>query len=198
MAKVTRFERWWLSAWPHRLHIRGYVPKFLKLCPEPFRGEVLEIGAGSGWTSQRILETFPQVELTATDLDPRATKSFRHLKESYGNRLHVQSADVLDLPFDRESFDITIAVDAMHHVDDLSGALQQLLRVLRFGGLLGIADEDQRFVIGPLRWLWPAATIINRDRLVQALKKEGAEIIISEGDVHFSIWARKPYANSSS
>ena len=179
MGTLSWFERWWLSAWPHRLHIRGFVPKFLDASPEPFRGEVLEVGAGAGWTSQQILETYPQVELTATDLDPRATKSFRHLQEKYGHRLKVQEADILELPFDRASFDVVIAVHVMHHLDDAPSAIQQFLRILRPGGMIGIADEEHRHQ--------------RRTDVERVLAAEEADIKVSEGNGHFMVWATKPY-----
>jgi hypothetical protein len=73
-----------MNSWPHRWRLKATVPRFLRNCLEPFRGEVLEIGAGSGWTSRQILETFPQVELTATDIDPDATKAFEQLRHVAG------------------------------------------------------------------------------------------------------------------
>ena len=183
MGTLSWFERWWLSAWPHRLHIRGCVPKFLAASPEPFRGEVLEVGAGAGWTSQQILETYPQVELTATDLDPRATTSFRHLQEKYGHRLKVREADILELPFDRASFDVVIAVHVMHHLADAESAIQQFLRILRPGGMIGIADEERRHH--------------TRRDIERALATEEAEIKVSEGNGHFMVWATKPYQHDT-
>jgi ubiquinone/menaquinone biosynthesis C-methylase UbiE len=176
MAQLSAFERWWLDAWPHRLHIRHYVPKFLHACPEPFRGQVLEVGAGSGWTSRTILETFPQVELTATDVDPRVSSRFSHLQRHYGRRLQVQQADVQHLPFDRASFDMVVAFHMMHHVEDAAGAVRQFMRVLRPGGLLGIADTNE----------------LPREELVAALSGE-AKVVVNEGDGYYYVWAQKAY-----
>lgn len=187
------FERWWLSAWPHRFSVFRRVPRFLKACPEPFRGEVLEVGAGSGWTTQRILETFPQVELTALDKDLRVTKCLASLQRIYGRRLEVVCADVLDLPFDRHVFDIIIAVNALHHFDDVRGSLQQLLRVLRPGGLLGVADDNPRSGTGLGRWPMTYANKIDRVVLEQLLSQETCEILVAQGESHYTLWARKPY-----
>lgn len=193
MADVTAFERWWLNAWPHRLWIRQFIPAFLKACPEPFRGEVLEVGAGSGWTSRQILATFPQVELTATDRDETVMASLQRLGSVFGQRLHFKQADVLALPFDRHSFDIVIAVHVMGHVSDVPQAIRQMLRVLRPGGLIGLADEDRRLAIGPLGWLFSAASRLVREDLERLLREEGCEGLRAEGGRHFFLWARKPY-----
>lgn len=181
MGELTGWQRWWLNAWPHRWRVRQQVPKFLHTCPEPFRGQVLEVGAGSGWTSRRILETFPQVELTATDIDEQANDRFRQLQDKYGQRLKVLNADAHNLPFDRASFDIVVAINALRHVDDVPQAVRQFLRVLRPGGLLGITNE-------------PGHTdVFSMEQLTQLIREENCEVAYSEGDTHYILWARKQY-----
>lgn len=191
MAELTKFEQWWLNAWPHRWHIRRQVPRFLKACPQPIRGEVLEVGAGAGWTSQRILETFPQVELTATDINPAVTEHFHQLQKKYGQRLKFQHGDILQLPFDRNSFDIVIAVYVLHHVDDVKRGIAQLLRCLRPGGLMGILDAEAQYS-GAASWLW-RSNAINRQEIEQILRDESCEILVQQGEARYMIWARKAY-----
>lgn len=193
MAELTKFEQWWLSAWPHRWHIRRQVPRFLKSCPEPFRGEVLEVGAGAGWTSQRILETFPQVELTATDINTQVLAHFEQLRTTYGQRLKFKQANILELPFDRASFDIVIAVYVMHHLEDVTRGVQQLLRVLRPGGLLGILDARQQYSEGVAAWLFRSANTIGRESLERTLASESCELLVAQGDHRYTLWARKAY-----
>lgn len=191
MAELTKFEQWWLNAWPHRWHIRRRVPQFLKACPQPIRGEVLEVGAGAGWTSQRILETFPQVELTATDINPAVTEHFHQLQNTYGQRLKFQPGDILQLPFDRNSFDIVIAVYVLHHVDDVVRGIQQLLRTLRPGGLMGILDAKAQYSEAA-PWLW-RSNAINLTEIERILQEEGCQILVQQGDSRYMIWARKAY-----
>ena len=191
MAQPSAFEQWWLNAWPHRLHVRRAMPAFLHACPEPFRGQVLEVGAGRGWTSRSILETFPQVELTATDIDPTATERFGRLQGQYGRRLQVRQADIENLPFDRASFDVVVAFYAIHHVENVERAIEQLMRVLRPGGWLGIADENQRYVVGPLKYLWRSNRIA-RQEICELVGRE-AEIKAQAGDAHYYVWAQKAY-----
>ncbi len=175
MAHLSAAARWWLNAWPHRLYIRRSVPSFLQACPQPFRGQVLEVGAGTGLTSRTILETYPQVELTATDLDERALNTFGRLQDQYGRRLRVQSADVEELPFDRASFDVVVAFFMMRYVDDPQRAIQQCIRVLRPGGLLGIMDTAH-----------PATDIAE-------LIGDEAKILERKGTRRYFVWAQKAY-----
>lgn len=172
MSHLSAWQRWWLGSLPHRWRIRRQVPHFLKACPEPFRGQVLEVGAGAGWTSRRILETFPQVELTAIDSDPALTKTFAHLQGRFGRRLKVQVADVLHLPFDRAVFDIVLAINVLPHIPPSHQvpALQHMLRSLRSGGLIGFSG------------ITPQSE--------QMLINEQCQVLSAQGG---NIWARKSY-----
>lgn len=192
MGQLNRFERWWLSALPHRLYIRRSVPQFLRMCPEPFRGEVLEVGAGRGWSSQCILDTFPQVALTAVDVDPAAS-IFTHLQQRYGRRLQFVMADLLSLPFDRDSFDVVVSIGALSYVDDVPQAIRQFLRVVRPGGLIGLSDENQAFVFGPVRWFFSPSSAFSRRSLEEIVRREGCELLVSQGFFRYYLWARKPY-----
>jgi ubiquinone/menaquinone biosynthesis C-methylase UbiE len=104
-----------------------------------------------------------------------ATSRFERLKGQYGGRLKVQEADVLNLPFDRASFDIVVAFYMMHHIDDVARAVEQFMRVLRPGGLLGIVDHAQRY----------------KD-IIDCVGAE-ANIQASEGGVNFYVWAQKAH-----
>lgn len=181
MSELTDWQRWWLNAWPHRLAIRWQVPQFLRACPDPFRGQVLEIGAGSGWTSRRILETYPQVELTAIDIDTRATARFRRLQRRYGQRLKVVEADARQLPFDRASFDIVVVINVLRHVEDIPQVLRQFLRVLRPGGLIGVASEGG--ITGSS----------SRTQLERLLHEANCEVTYAEGNARYILWGRKPH-----
>lgn len=177
----------------HRWHARRYMSVFLKRCPSPFRGEVLEVGAGRGYTTRRILEAYPQVELTAVDADARATTSFEDLRSDYGQRLKVREADIKQLPFDRASFDIVIAAHVLHYVDDVPRAIREMLRVVRPGGLIGVTGDNQKYVVGPLKRLWRAASRVDRPVLEKVFSDEGGKVVVSKGHIHFLMWVEKPY-----
>ncbi|MEX0649632.1 MAG: class I SAM-dependent methyltransferase [Candidatus Andersenbacteria bacterium] len=182
---MNTFQRWWMNALPHRWHLRRHVPKYLRKSPDPFRGEVLEVGAGSGWTSRLILETCPQVELTATDLDPTAKAELEDLRRVYGRRLNMKEANIMKLPFDRDSFDIVLAVNVIPFLPSFGvrKALQQLIRVTRPGGLIGISDH--------LLFFW--ARHSHREVIEEVLAHENCEILVADGYGRFDIWARKAY-----
>ena len=183
MSHLNAFQKWWNNALPHRLHIRRHVPKFLSTCPDPLRGEILELGAGHGWTSRTILETFPHVELTCAEVDTAATGRFRDLQATYGTRLKIQEADIRHLPFDRESFHVVIAINTIGYIDEaeVRGVLREALRVLRRGGLLGISD----MTVARMPSLARCALV------EKVLLEEGCELEYIKKGARFSLWARK-------
>ena len=188
MSRTVGFWKWWNNALPHRMHIKRHVPKFLSTCPDPVRGAVLELGAGHGWTSQTILETFPYVELTCVEVDESAQEVFSQLQDTYGRRLAIQKADIRSLPFDRESFDVVIAINTIGYIEDSEVAfvLQEALRVLKKGALLGISDGT-------------IATMPSRAKRMLVEKivlEEGCELEYVKKGLRFSLWARKSGTDS--
>lgn len=159
------------------------MPKFLSTCPDPLRGEILELGAGHGWTSRTILETFPHVELTAAEVDVFAGEIFRELQATYGARLKMQQADIRHLPFGDESFHVVIAINTIGYIDDreVKGVLREALRVLRKGGLMGISDITVARM--------PSFT--RRALVEKTLLEEGCELEYVRKGARFSLWARK-------
>ncbi len=191
--QLTAFEKWWYDAWPHRLRIRRFVPRFLRDCPEPFRGEVLEVGSGGGWTSRQILETFPQVELTAIDIDRRAINKFNRWEYMYGRRLKHGQADVMNLPFDRASFDIVIAINLLRYLYDMEGAIRQLIRVVRPGGLIGMGSEKLARNGDLLGRMFFSRSYFEPHDVEKVLHDEGCEIIKKKSKSYYYLWAQKPH-----
>lgn len=165
------------------MHVKRHVPKFLSVCPDPIRGAILELGAGHGWTSRTILETFPHVELTAAEVDSQAQEVFLELQETYGKRLAIQQADIRSLPFDRESFDVVIAINTISYIEeeDVAGVLREALRVTKPGGLLGVSDMT----------VLTMPTAARRTLVEATLLEEGCSLEYVRRDARFSIWARK-------
>lgn len=68
-------------------------------------------------------------------------------------KLEVHTADVRDLPFDDESFDVVVSVSTLDHFDDkadIPRALAEIARVLRPGGCLLLTLDN---LAQPVVWL---------------------------------------------
>jgi SAM-dependent methyltransferase len=103
----------------------------LLLAARPGR-EVLNAGAGQG-TFSRLLEE-RGFEVTSTDASGPAVEV---LRERVGGP--VLRADVTELPFADESFDAVVLGEVLEHVPDDAGAVVEVARVLRPGGVLALS-----------------------------------------------------------
>jgi ubiquinone/menaquinone biosynthesis C-methylase UbiE len=96
---------------------------------------VLEVGCGTGnlWKNyEELIDTFS--ELVLTDISDGMIELVR---KNYAGRknIQIQNADVSDLPFDDNSFEIIIANSMLYHVADLEPALENIHRILRDDGV---------------------------------------------------------------
>ncbi|MGD0817935.1 MAG: methyltransferase domain-containing protein [Methanomassiliicoccales archaeon] len=58
------------------------------------------------------------------------------------HNLDLCMADVIDLPFPDSTFDLVMSRRAPHHFSDITGALKEMSRVLRPGGIIAIDDRS--------------------------------------------------------
>jgi SAM-dependent methyltransferase len=98
------------------------------------RGDVLEIGCGSGAMAAAALRKFPDIRLTATDFDQSMVDVARKRLSKFGPRAEVRQADAAALPFGDASFDAVVSFIMLHHVVEWEKALAEITRVLRPGG----------------------------------------------------------------
>lgn len=99
---------------------------------------VLEVGCGTGAFAARIGAALPDAGLVAIDTSERLVE----LTASRG--IEARVADVQDLPFEDESFDVVTAMWMLYHVPDLHLGLSEIRRVLRPGGtFVAVTNGDE-------------------------------------------------------
>ncbi|HVM09941.1 MAG TPA: methyltransferase domain-containing protein [Acidimicrobiales bacterium] len=106
---------------------------------------VLDIGAGAGRHSFEVLRRGAHV--AAVDLDDASLKDVSALvaglyengdvDPSVAGAAAIQGS-ALDLPFPDASFDRAIASEVMEHISDDNGALREIARVVRPGGVIAV------------------------------------------------------------
>lgn len=94
---------------------------------------VLECACGTGLITAAVAGKCGK--LVATDFSEGMLKQTRKKCRSCSN-VEIRSANILDLPFPDESFDVVIAANVIHLLDDPYKALSELDRVCRPDGKL--------------------------------------------------------------
>ncbi len=94
---------------------------------------VLEVGCGYGWISRALLDA-AKIRWVGLDPSESMVRELRTSLAAYQPRALVGTA--YHLPFAAESFDKVICTGVLMHVVDEFAALQEMVRVLRTGGLL--------------------------------------------------------------
>jgi SAM-dependent methyltransferase len=133
-------RHWWYRG---RREVIERVIADLKL---PARARILDAGCGSGRNMIELVRhgTVSGVELSGPSVEVARARGAGE----------VIAGSVLDMPFDSDSFDLSVCLDVIEHLDDDVGALRELRRVLAPGGSLLVT-------VPAYQWLWSGHDEVN-------------------------------------
>lgn len=98
------------------------------------RGALLDVGCGSGWSSELFHRR--GFDVTGMDLNANAFEVPEHAGLSF------RVGDARTLPFADASFDVVTSHEALEHIPDPEAALAEMDRVLRPGGIACIVGPN--------------------------------------------------------
>lgn len=113
-------------------YFKQYVDFVSAAAPEG--GNILDVGCGSGWSSYLLAErgySVSGVDLDTNAFEPTETQDCRFFAGS-----------VLELPFPDNSFDLVTSYQMLEHVPDPELGLQEMLRVLKPGGVFCLVGPN--------------------------------------------------------
>lgn len=117
--------------------------------------KVLDLGCGEG---RHVISFYVEADVHAIGVDlgfadlKKAAEKFAPFNEADNKRkqLHLACTNALQLPFANESFDKVICSEVLEHIPDYRGALQEIARILKPGGVAAISVP--RFVPEWICW----------------------------------------------
>jgi ubiquinone/menaquinone biosynthesis C-methylase UbiE len=109
---------------------------------------VLDVAAGNGNASLAAAHRFAQV--TSTDYVPSLLEKGAARAQAEGLQIDFQVADAEDLPFGDGSFDVVLSTFGVMFTPDHTRPAREMLRVVRNGGRIGLANWTPEGFIGQL------------------------------------------------
>jgi len=110
--------------------------------------KVLDVAAGNGNASLAAARRFADV--TATDFVPGLLDQAKRRAEADGLPLRTQVADAENLPFEDGEFDVVLSTYGVMFSPDQKRAAEELVRVTKPGGRIGLANWTPEGFIGQL------------------------------------------------
>ena len=109
----------------------------------PEGSKVLEAGCGVGAQTVMLAKNSPNAKITSIDISEDSIKQAKELIERNGfSNVEFQKADLLDLPFEDETFDHIFVCFVLEHLKNPIAALESLRRVLKKGGSITVIEGD--------------------------------------------------------
>ncbi len=128
-------------------YLRHYVELVIRYAPP--RSKVLDLGCGNG-ISARLLNQ-ADFDVVGTDISPL----FLEDAQTWENpKLRYRVCDVMELPFESESFDVICSNELVEHLPDVETALTEMTRVVCKGGRIVLSGPNLCSPLIPfLDWL---------------------------------------------
>lgn len=131
---------------------------------------ILEIGGGELWEAQELLKSSKEINYSVADISP--------LFLDFANKIDgitVYQADMVDLPFDDNQFDMIYMNSVLEHSPDIAKTIKGFSRVSKYfyftmfkwanvtGGLESYYKSKKHFY----------STVFNINQLIELIKKYG-------------------------
>ncbi len=123
-------------------------PRLAEACRIGPGTRVLDVAAGTG--NAAIPAALTGAHVTASDLTPELLEAGRRRAEAQGLELEWTEADAEHLPFDDASYDVVMSAIGVMFAPHHQAAADELVRVCRTGGTVGLLCWTPDGMIGTL------------------------------------------------
>lgn len=117
---------------------------------------VLDVGTGTGWVAIRCALEVEEGQIIGVDITPEmlAQAALNAERVGVSERVQFALASAMDLPYPDNQFEVVLSSLALHHTM-VSHSLEEMVRVLKPGGHIAIADmgAPPAWRSAPTSWL---------------------------------------------
>jgi demethylmenaquinone methyltransferase/2-methoxy-6-polyprenyl-1,4-benzoquinol methylase len=120
---------------------KGWKRRLVSEIPSPADARVLDLACGTGDIAFEVAAAGSRV--VGLDITPRMVRLASLKPQPFRHRVSFITGDMMALPVPDASFDVVTTGYGLRNVPDLRGALAEIHRVLRPGGLMLSLDFDR-------------------------------------------------------
>lgn len=117
--------------------------KFILKKAKPLRGSILEIGAGTGYTTLALAKAGYKFISIDKDREALKTSALNLAYEKVFSNVKFYVMDGKSLTFENGSFNNIVVVNLFHHIDSVNKMLAEIDRVLCADGKIVLADFNK-------------------------------------------------------
>lgn len=168
--------------WYFRARNKIIMDHIEKVVAENNKLKILNVGAGTGFTSQ-LLEKYGQVKSLEYD-----KACFDFVQEELD--IDIDNGSILELPYSDDEFDLVCAFDVIEHVEDDQLGVEELKRVCKKNGSVVVT-------VPAFQFLWSKHDEVNhhfrryrKNQLLQLFKGSGKLVYHS----YYNFWLFPPIA----
>ena len=162
----------------------------------PDARRILEVGAGEGAVTERLVTAFPGATITAIDITPRVGRLYR----GPAGPAHFRSCTVQEIAAETPgAFDLVLIADVVHHVPLAlrKGLLDAARAALAPGGVLIFKEWERSRT--PIHWMCHASDRwLTGDRVAFMSRDEGRALLAASFGSHAFVDERRvaPWRNN--
>lgn len=119
-----------ISLLTHRLIKYSVIHNLPELPKNP---KVLDLCTGTGDIAKLLKKRYPDAQITGIDFSPEMLLVAKNKCKGINN-INFVEADCLNLPFEKEEFDLVTISFGLRNLTDYNKALNEIHRVMKFGG----------------------------------------------------------------
>jgi ubiquinone/menaquinone biosynthesis C-methylase UbiE len=107
-------------------------------------GAALDVGCGPGIDIAEMARRMPDdAHVSGIDISETMITEARKRTASLGPRVSLRTGNAADLPYSDQAFDVCRGATVLQHVPDPARVIQEMARVTRPGGRVGVLEFDQ-------------------------------------------------------
>jgi ubiquinone/menaquinone biosynthesis C-methylase UbiE len=157
---------------------RALAPSFIEFAGIAAGEEILDVGCGTGSLTFELATHAELAGITAIDFAPAFVEAAT--RRNTDQRVKIQQADAMALPFADTSFDRAMALLVLHFVPDAPLAIREMQRVVRPGGVVAAVVWDHlggmpgmRMIVDTLAMLSEAGRQLRNRYVFQPMMQPG-------------------------